>query len=186
MNHKEFETSGDLTRWLEENHAQTDEVWIRIFTKGSGKASVDWQQCVVAAIAWGWIDGQKKPFDDESYLQRLTPRKPGSNWSQRNKQHAEALISDGRMSPAGLQHVEEAKADGRWDVTYAGQADMEIPPDFLEALEEFPVAKEFYATLDRRNLFTIYYRLQTAKKSETRTNRMRKMLEQLNRREKFH
>ncbi len=186
MKCNEFKTSDDLNRWLEENHAQTDEVWVRIFKKESGKASVDWQECVIGAIAWGWIDSQKKPFDDASYLQRLTPRKSKSNWSRKNKQHAEKLMSEGHMSQAGLRQVEEAKADGRWDTTYAGQADMEIPQDFLEALEEHPVAKEFFATLDRKNLFSIFYRLKTAKKPETRANRMRKMLDQLNRREKFH
>lgn len=186
MKHVEFETSDDLSKWLEEHHARADEVWVRIFKKQTGKASVDWQDCVVAAIAWGWIDGQKKPLDEVSYLQRLIPRKPTSNWSEKNKQHAERLILEGRMSAPGKRQVEKAKADGRWDAAYAGQAEMEIPQDFLEALEDHPIAKEFFATLDRKNLYPIYYRLKTAKKPETRANRLQKMLDQLNRREKFH
>ena len=186
MDHSEFETPTELSDWLQNYHSQTDELWVRIFKKGAGKASVAWQDCVVSAIAWGWIDGQKKPFDDVSYLQRLTPRRAKSNWSQKNKEHAQKLIAEGKMSAAGLQQVEEAKSDGRWDAAYAGQAEMEIPADFLEALERHPIAKEFFRTLDRKNLYPIYYRLKTANKPETRAARMQKMLEQLDRREKFH
>ena len=186
MEHLEFATPAELNGWLENNHSQVEELWVRIFRKGAGKASVTWRDCVVAAIAWGWIDGQKKPLDDVYYLQRLTPRRAKSNWSRKNKEHAEKLIADGNMSAAGLRHVEEAKADGRWDAAYAGQAELEIPADFLDALEQHPVAKEFFQTLDRKNLYPIYYRLKTAKKPETRAARMQKMLQQLDRREKFH
>ncbi|MEO0697819.1 MAG: YdeI/OmpD-associated family protein [Pseudomonadota bacterium] len=171
---------------MKDNHDQVPELWVRVFKKEARRASVNWQDCVIASIAWGWIDGQKKPLDEVSYLQRLTPRKAKSNWSQKNKEHAERLIAEGNMSASGMRQVEKAKADGRWNAAYAGQAEMEIPADFLEALETHPVAKEFFQTLDRKNLYPIYYRLKTAKKPETRAARMQKMLEQLDRMEKFH
>ena len=128
MEPAEFATPSELNYCLEDNHSQVEKLWVRIFKKDASKASVTWQDCVVAAIAWGWIDGQKKPLDDVSYLQRLTPRREKSNWSQKNKEHAEKLIAAGKMSAAGLQQVEEAKSDGRWDAAYAGQAKMEILP----------------------------------------------------------
>ncbi|MAS15372.1 MAG: hypothetical protein CMH69_18970 [Nitratireductor sp.] len=181
-----FETAADLEAWFAENHETASEVWVRIFKKGAGKPSVAWVDCVVEAIAVGWIDGQKKPFDDESYLQRLTPRKPNSKWSKKNREHAERLIAEGRMKPVGRNHVDAAKRDGRWESAYAGSAEMEIPEDFLKALEDNPAAKAFFKTLDRKNLYPIYYRLHTAKRPETRTKRMLQILEQLARGERFH
>ena len=186
MKYSEFATLSELSDWLAKNHDQANELWVRVFKKNAARATVSWQDCVVAAITWGWIDGHKKPLDAWSYLQRLTPRKANSNWSKINRKHAERLIAENKMSAPGMRHVEAAKADGRWDTAYAGQADMEIPEDFLEALEQHPVAKQFFTTLDRKNLYPIYYRLKTAKKPETRASRMEKILEQLNRREKFH
>ena len=120
--------------------------------------------CVVEAIRFGWIDGQKLPLDEKSYLQRLTPRKPKSNWSAKNREHANRLIAEGRMAPTGLANVEGAKADGRWESAYAGLATMIMPQDFLDALEAMPAAKAFSQTLDRKNLYPIYYRLHTAKR----------------------
>jgi uncharacterized protein YdeI (YjbR/CyaY-like superfamily) len=140
----------------------------------------------VEAISWGWIDGQKKPCDQHSYLQRLTPRKPKSNWSQKNRDHAELLISQGRMRPSGLRLVQGAKADGRWENSYAGQANMTIPQDFLDALEPHTEAKAFFQSLDRKNFFSICHRLATAKKPETRSRRMQKIIDQLSRQERFH
>jgi uncharacterized protein YdeI (YjbR/CyaY-like superfamily) len=159
---------------------------VHIFKAGSGKRSVTWTDCVIEAIRFGWIDGQKLPQDEASYLQRLTPRKPKSNWSAKNREHAVKLIAEGRMTPAGLIHVETAKADGRWDSAYSGSAAMTIPQDFLDALETMPAAKAFFQTLDRKNLYSIYYRLHTAKRPETRTKRLAQMLAQLNRGEHFH
>lgn len=181
-----FATAAEFQAWLSEHHATAGELWIRMFKKGSGKPSVTWGDCVVEAIAFGWIDGQRLPFDDESFVQRFTPRKRGSNWSTKNREHAERLIAEGRMAPAGLAHVEAAKKDGRWENTYAGSAGMVIPQDFLDALEQNPAAKAFFATLDRKNLYPIYYRLQTAKRPETRAKRMAAILAQLERGERFH
>lgn len=181
-----FETAADLRAWLTENHDAAPELWVRIYKKGSGVPSVTWTDCVVEALAFGWIDGRKASLDDRAYLQRLTPRRAGSSWSKKNREHAERLIAEGRMTPAGLAQVEAARGDGRWDGAYAGQADMAIPQDFLDALEALPEAKAFFATLDRKNLYPIYYRLHTAKRLETRAKRMQAMLDQLARRERFH
>ena len=141
---------------------------------------------MVEAIAWGWIDGKRVALDEQSFLQRFTPRRRNASWSQKNIEHAERLIAEGRMMPAGLVHVEAAKADGRWDSGYAGSAGMVIPQDFLDALEERLAAKAFFATLDRRNLFPIYYRLHTAKRPETRAKRMAEILARLERGGRFH
>ena len=181
-----FETPRQLERWLKSNHAKKQELWLRIFKKKSGTPSVTWNDCVVAAIAWGWIDGQRRALDEVSFLQRLTPRRAKSNWSKRNCEHAERLIAEERMQPSGLAHVDAARQDGRWEKAYAGSAAMVIPNDFLKKLGKNPAAKKFYATLDRRNRYVIYHRLQTAKRPETRQKRIATMLADLARGKAFH
>ena len=175
-----------LGDWLAEHHQGSSELWVQIHKAGSGTPSVTWTDCVTEAIRFGWIDGQELSLDETSFLQRLTPRKAKSNWSAKNREHAKRLIDEGRMTPAGLVHVEAAKADGRWESAYAGSAEMTIPQDFLDALETMPAAKAFFATLDRKNLYPIYYRLQTAKRPETRAKRLVQILAQLDRGERFH
>ncbi len=182
----EFENPRDLACWLAEHHADSGELWVRIYKAGSGQRSVTWADCVVEAIRFGWIDGLKRSGDERSYLQRLTPRRAGSSWSTKNREHADRLIAEGRMTSAGLAHVEAARADGRWDAAYEGSATMVIPQDFLDALASLPEAEAFFRTLDRKNLYPIYYRLQTAKRAETRARRMQQILEQLSRGERFH
>jgi uncharacterized protein YdeI (YjbR/CyaY-like superfamily) len=181
-----FRDARELGDWLARHHDNNSELWVQIFKAGSGRPSVTWTDCVVEAIRFGWIDGQKQSLDAASFLQRLTPRKPRSNWSARNREHATRLIAEGRMTPAGLAHVDAAKADGRWEAAYAGPATMVIPQDFIDALETMPDAKAFFETLDRKNLYPIYYRLQTAKRPETRAKRMTQILAQLERGERFH
>lgn len=181
-----FATTDALGDWLAEHHASASELWVKIYKKASGRPSVTWAECAIEALRFGWIDGHKKPLDDQAFLQRLSPRKPKSAWSAKNREHAERLIAEGRMTPAGLAHVESAKADGRWAQGYAGQADMVIPQDFLHALETMPAAKAFFATLDRKNLYPIYYRLHTAKRPETRARRMSQILAQLDQGQRFH
>ena len=176
---QEFETSSQLEEWLQLNHESERELWVRIFKTDSGKTTVNWNDCVVAAIAWGWIDGQRKSLDQISFLQRLTPRRVKSNWSKRNCEHAERLITEGRMQPLGLAHVQAAQKDGRWEQAYSGSADMAIPDDFLEELRRYPAAEQFFATLDRRNLYVIYLRIQTAKRPEIRKKRITEMVSQL-------
>ena len=181
-----FEIPEELAIWLAEHHATSGELWVRIYKEGSGQRSVTWTDCVVEAIRFGWIDGLKRSADERSYLQRLTPRRPGSNWSARNRDHAERLIAEGRITPAGLAHVEAARAEGRWDTAYEGSAAMVIPQDFLDALAALPEADAFFRTLDRKNLYAIYYRLRTAKRPEFRARTMQRILERLARGERFH
>jgi uncharacterized protein YdeI (YjbR/CyaY-like superfamily) len=181
-----FATPLHLDDWLSAHHAIEHELWVRIFKKGSGRPSVTWNDCVVAAIAWGWIDGHKKSLDDVSFLQRLTPRRPKSNWSKRNCAHAERLIAQGRMHPAGLAQVEAAKKDDRWGSAYAGSAGLVIPDDFLQALKKNRAAATFFKGLDRKNLYAIYHRLQTAKRPETRKKRIADFVAKLARGELFH
>ena len=121
-----FERPEDLAAWLAAHHADRTELWVRIYKMGSEQRSVTWTDCVVEAIRFGWIDGLKRPEDERSYLQRLTPRRAGSSWSAKNRDHADRLIAEGRMTPAGLAHVEAARAEGRWDTAYEGSAAMVI------------------------------------------------------------
>jgi uncharacterized protein YdeI (YjbR/CyaY-like superfamily) len=183
---RSFATSRDLEQWLERYHQTEKELWVQIFKKDSGTASVTWKDCVVAALAWGWIDGQKQAQDELSFLQRLTPRRAKASWSKINRGHAERLIAEGLMQPAGLVHVEAARQDGRWDKAYSGSAEMVIPEDFLAELGKVPAAAKFFATLDRRNLYSIYYRLETAKRLETRTKRIAAIIAQLASGKAFH
>ena len=177
--HHTFESPEQRHAWLQVNHANETELWVRIFKKGTGLPSVTWDDCVVAAIRWGRIDAVRKSLDETSFLQRLTPRRARSNWSQKNVQHAERLIEQGRMQAAGLAQVEAARSDGRWATAYAGSATMVIPEDFLAALQQDPVAQAFYATLKLQSQFAIYYRLHSAKRPETRQKRMAAMLAKL-------
>ncbi|MBK7538166.1 MAG: YdeI/OmpD-associated family protein [Myxococcales bacterium] len=184
--YRAFETPADLEAWLAAHHASEPELWVRIFKKHSKVPTVTWNDCVVAALVWGWIDGQKGSLDDVSFLQRLTPRRPQSSWSKRNREHAERLIAEGRMQPAGLALVEAARQSGRWDSAYSGSAEMVIPDDFLAALQRDPAASAFFETLDRRNLYVIYHRLQTAKRADTRGKRIAAIVARLARGEAFH
>lgn len=181
-----FATTDQLEQWLKANHAEKRELWVRIYKKESGTPTVTWNDCVVAALMWGWIDGQRKALDEVSFLQRLTPRRPRSTWSKRNREHAERLIEQGRMQPPGLAHVQAARLDGRWEQAYSGSAEMEIPEDFLTELQKNPAAARFYATLDRRNLYAIYHRLYTARRVETRKKRIADIVMQLARGVAFH
>ncbi len=181
-----FATADELEAWLAANGAARRELWVRIFKRGAGTPTVTWDDCVVAALAWGWIDGQRRALDAVSFLQRLTPRRPGSDWSQRNRAHAERLIAAGRMQPPGLAQVQAARQDGRWERAYAGSADLVIPEDFLHELRGNPAAERLFATLDRRSLYVVYHRLQTAKRPATRRRRISEMVARLARGQAFH
>ena len=181
-----FENSAAFCRWLERNHASEPELWLKIYKKGSGQKTITWEEAVVEALCWGWIDGVKKSFDDRAYLQRFTPRRKGSNWSKRNREHVERLIAAGRMQESGLVHVRAAQVDGRWEAAYDPPSKMTVPDDFLAALKERPKAKSFFQTLNRQNLYAIAYRLQTAKKPTTRQKRFERFLEMLENEEKLY
>lgn len=183
---KAFATPNAFGKWLKDNHSSETELWLKIYKKSSGRKTITWEESVIEALCWGWIDGLKKSFDDRAYLQRFTPRRKRSNWSKRNREHVERLIADGRMQPAGLVHVEAAKSDGRWESAYAPQSEMKVPDDFLAALENRPAAKKTFSKLNKANLYAIAYRLATAKKPETRQRRFDKLLAMLEKGEKIH
>ncbi|WDE96837.1 YdeI/OmpD-associated family protein [Lentisphaera profundi] len=178
-----FKTPGQLSHWLQVNHAIESECWLKIFKKGSGVPSVTWNEVVIEILCWGWIDGIKKSLDDQAYLQRITPRKKASNWSKRNTEHVERLISQGRMEAPGLVHVRAAKADGRWVKAYV-VSEMTVPSDFIEVLEKTPKAKQFYETLNKSNRYVIAHGLDSAKKPETRLRRFNKFMDMIIREEK--
>lgn len=177
-----FKSPKELGMWLQENHASESELLIKIFKKGSEIPSVNWNEVVIESLCWGWIDGIKRSLDDQAYLQRITPRKARSNWSKRNTKHVDRLIIEGRMKEPGLVHVLAAKADGRWENAYS-VSEMKVPADFLAALDNMPEAKQFYETLNKSNLYTIAYGLESAKKPETRQRRFKKFLDKLMRKE---
>ncbi|MAY41375.1 MAG: hypothetical protein CMI05_03525, partial [Oceanospirillaceae bacterium] len=173
-----FANSRDLSEWLENNHSIESELWIKIFKKNTGVPSVTWNDVVIEALCWGWIDGVKKSLDDQAYYQRITPRTKRSNWSKRNTEHVERLISAKRMKEPGLVHVRAAKNDGRWDKAYVA-SEIEVPDDFLAALEGQPRVKQFYETLNKSSRYVIAYGLTSAKKAETRQRRFAKYLAML-------
>lgn len=179
-----FSTPQDLSQWLEANHSTESELWIKIFKKGTGVASVTWQDVVIETLCWGWIDGVKKSIDNEAYLQRITPRKARSSWSKKNTEHVERLIKEGRMQEPGLVQVRAAKADGRWEKAYAPASEMTVPEDFLAALEKKPKAKMFFETLNKSSRYAIAYGLSTAKRAETRQRRFEKFMDMLLHQEK--
>jgi uncharacterized protein YdeI (YjbR/CyaY-like superfamily) len=181
-----FTSSRDLRAWLAKNHNQSEGVWLRIYKKNSGVTTVTYAEALDQALCFGWIDGQKKPHDDQSWLQKLTPRRSKSAWSKKNTQHAERLIDSGEMTAAGLKEVEAAKADGRWSCAYDSFGNATVPDDFLKQLAQNKKAYAFFETLNKTNLYSIAYRLQTAKKPETRERRMQAIIEKLSRDEKFH
>jgi uncharacterized protein YdeI (YjbR/CyaY-like superfamily) len=152
----------------------------------AGSVSVSYAEALESALCYGWIDGQKAALDERYWLQKFTPRRPKSIWSKANCEKAEALIAAGRMQPAGLRQVEQAKADGRWDQAYASQSKNEVPEDFQSELDKNPEAKEFFGTLNSVNRYAILFRVQTAKRAETRAARIRKFVEMLSRHETIY
>jgi uncharacterized protein YdeI (YjbR/CyaY-like superfamily) len=172
--------------WLAEQHATSGGLWLKIAKKDSGIDTVSYAEALEVALCYGWIDGQKDKFDGEYWLQRFTPRKAKSKWSKINREKAEQLIAQGRMQPAGMREVEQARADGRWDAAYDGQRTAAIPDDLQQALEQNPEAAAFFATLDSTNRYAILYRLQDAKKPETRARRLEQYITMLNEQKKLH
>jgi uncharacterized protein YdeI (YjbR/CyaY-like superfamily) len=181
-----FTSPRDLRAWFAKNHNQSDGTWLRFYKKNSGVTSVTHAEALDQALCFGWIDGQAKPYDEQSWLQKFTPRRSKSGWSKINTQHAERLIASGEMAPAGLKEVNAAKADGRWAAAYDSFSNAAIPEDFLKKLDQDKAASAFFKTLNKTNLYSIAYRLQTAKKPETRERRMEAIIEKLARGEKFH
>lgn len=177
-----FESPKDLGRWLKSKHATESELWVKVYKKKSGIPSVTWDDIVIESLRWGWIDGVKKSIDDQAYLQRVTPRQARSNWSKRNRELAERLISEGQMTEAGLVQVHAAKADGRWENAYAA-SETTVPADFVTALEAKPKAKQFFESLNKSSRYVIAYGLTSAKKPETRQKRFAEFMAMLARKE---
>jgi uncharacterized protein YdeI (YjbR/CyaY-like superfamily) len=173
-------------RWLRQHHAKSAGVWLRIAKQGRGGASVSRADALEAALCYGWIDGQAAIVDDDFWLQRFTPRRARSKWSQVNCAAAERLIADGRMAPAGLHAVEAARRDGRWAAAYAPQRTMAVPEDLQARLDASPRAGKFFEQLDSRNRYAILYRLHDAKKAETRMRRLEKFVRMLEAGETIH
>ena len=174
-----FETQQDWEVWLEAHHAVVPGVWLQIAKKATGKPSVSYAEALDSAICYGWIDGQKAGLDDAHWLQKFTLRRAKSAWSRVNCEKATALIAAGRMQPAGQRQVDLAQADGRWEAAYDSQSRIAVPEDLQLELDARPEAKAFFETLDSRNRYAILYRIQTAKKAETRAGRIRKFVEML-------
>jgi len=170
-----FESQAAWAAWLAEFGAHSpDGVWLKFAKKGSGVSSLSYAEALEEALRQGWIDGQARSLDEAFYLQRFTPRRARSKWSQRNVGKAEALIAEGRMLPAGLAEVERARADGRWEAAYPGPAAATVPDDLRAALDADPQAAAFFATLNRTNRYAILYLIHEAKRPETRARRIAK------------
>jgi uncharacterized protein YdeI (YjbR/CyaY-like superfamily) len=176
----------ELEAWLEENHGSREGAWLKIAKKGADEPSVTYAEALELALCFGWIDSQKRGFDETHFLQRFTPRRPRGRWSKINREKAEALIEAGRMRAPGLAEVEAAKADGRWEAAYEGQRTAKVPSDLQRALDASPTAAEFFAALDGANRYAIVYRLDEAKKPETRARRLKKFVAMLERGERIH
>lgn len=180
-----FEDQKAWEEWLIAN-ADGKGIWLQIAKKDSGIASVNYAQALEVALCHGWIDGQKRGYDERFFLQRFTPRRPRSLWSKINIGHVERLIAAGRMQSGGLREVEAAKADGRWEAAYRSFSDMEVPAELAAALKKNKKAKAFFDQLDRTNRYAFCWRVHTAKKPETRIVRAEKFVEMLAKGEKIH
>ena len=181
-----FATARAWSEWLAAHHASSRGVWLKIAKKGANSASITYAEALDVALAWGWIDGQKRALDDDAWLQRFTPRKAKSPWSKINRAKAEALIAAGTMEPPGLAEVERAKRDGRWERAYDGARSSSVPADLAAAFARNARARAFFETLDGANRYAILYRVQTAKKPETRAERIARFVAMCARHETIH
>jgi uncharacterized protein YdeI (YjbR/CyaY-like superfamily) len=181
-----FESTDAWDAWLADRHAGSPGLWLKIAKKGSAGRSISYSEALDVALCHGWIDGQKGRHDDDYWLQRFTPRKPGSDWSKINTERAAALIASGRMRPAGLREVERAQADGRWEQAYESQSRVTVPDDLARALAANERARAFFATLDSANRYAILYRIRTAKRPETRAKRIDTFVAMLSEHRKIH
>src|SRR4051812_26201623 len=179
---KSFRTEAAFEAWMKANHARETEIWLRIYKKGSGRPTVTNAQALDVALCWGWIDGIRKSFDDESFLQRYTPRRPRSIWSQINRDHVARLTASGRMTPHGQRQVDAARADGRWDAAYApirSASEASIPDDLRAAIEANPRARKTYQTLGKMNLFALAFRTTNMKTPAGRAKKIAALVDML-------
>lgn len=176
----------DWELWLKKNHKSSFGVWLRIARKSSGSASVPYADALAGALCYGWIDGQKRSGGEQAWLQKFTPRRKKSIWSKINRDRALALIESGKMQPAGLLEIERAKQDGRWEAAYDSARTAEVPADLEAALMRNAKAREFFKTLNGANCYAVLFRIQTAKKAETRARKIDALVAMLERGEKIH
>jgi len=176
---RDFPDMAAFERWLKVNHDKASEIWLKIHKKDSGLPTVTYAEALDVALCWGWIDGQKKSFDESSFLQRFCPRGPKSIWSQRNIGHIERLTKAGRMTAHGQAHVDSAKADGRWQAAYAAGRDMQVPDDLKAAIAANPKAQQTFETLNRQNLFALAFRVGNLRTPEGRAKKIAGFVEML-------
>lgn len=181
-----FKSQEAFEQWLAKHHEAHPGIWLRIYKKGSDTPTVTYAEALESSLCYGWIDGQKNKYDDQSWLQKFVKRGAKSVWSKVNVGHIERLTKEGRMKPAGIATVEAAKADGRWDKAYHSTSTMEMPEDFLKELAKNPKAKAFFDTLNKTNTYAIYYRINSVKKAETRERKIKHYIEMLEKGEKIH
>jgi uncharacterized protein YdeI (YjbR/CyaY-like superfamily) len=181
-----FESKRKWAAWLTKQHDKSPGVWLKLAKKDSELSSVTYEEALDVALCYGWIDGQKKGFNDKYWLQKFTPRGPKSIWSKINTEKAERLIASGDMKPAGLRVIEAAKQDGRWEAAYASQKNISVPEDFQTALDKSKKAKEFFTALNSVNRYAILFRIHNAKRSKTRAKRIQQFVEMLERGEKIY
>ena len=181
-----FTSQAEWESWLGQHGSTSAGAWLRLAKKGTEQQTVSYEQALESALCHGWIDGQKQAESDQYWLQRFTPRSARSIWSKLNKDRAEALIAAGRMRPPGMREIEKARKDGRWQAAYTSASHSIVPDDLRAALDANPEAKQFFATLNSRNRYAILFRLQNAKKPETRARKIEEFVNMLNRGETFH
>jgi uncharacterized protein YdeI (YjbR/CyaY-like superfamily) len=181
-----FADQATWNAWLAKHGADTPGLWLKLAKKGSGVPCVGKVLAIESALTHGWVDGQLQPFDDTAWLVRFTPRGPKGNWSRINRDTAERLIAEGRMTPAGQAEVDRAKADGRWAAAYAGAKTITVPDDLQAALDANAKAKAFFATLTGANRYAVLYRVGDAKTEKTRAARIETFVAMLERGEVLH
>ncbi len=181
-----FKSKKDWAAWLEKNHGKSTGLWLRLAKKDAGLRSVSYKEALEVALCYGWIDGQKRPESEQAWLQRFVSRSGPSIWSKINREKALALVASGEMKPAGLEAIENAKKNGRWDSAYDSPSGATVPSDFQAALDANQRAAVFFKTLDRANRYAVLWRIQTVKKAETRARKIQQFIEMLEREEKIH
>lgn len=183
---KAFKTQKAFETWLSKNYRKQEGIFLRIYKKASGIPTIDYVQALDVALCYGWIDGIKKSYDDVSFIQKFTPRRPKSIWSKINVGHVARLTAEEKMQPPGIAEVERAKADGRWEKAYEAQRDMQVPEDFLKEISKNKKALAFFENLNRVNKYAIAFRLHTAKKPETREKRFKEFVQMMKEGKKIH
>ncbi len=176
---KEFVDTEAFRLWLQNNHDSVDGTWLKMHKKNSGLISISYAEALDVALCYGWIDGQRRSFDENSYIQKFTPRRKRSLWSKRNVQYIERLINAGLMTPAGLAEVELAKADGRWEAAYDGPSSMTFPDEFLNELRQYPLAQAKFDSMNKTERYAIGWQLQTAKTQKTIVARQKRIIDKL-------